>query len=119
MTTFIDLSHTIEDGMITYNGLPAPIICDWLTFDDSHKVYGEGTEFTMQTIELHSNTGTYIDTPRHRYRDGHDLCGLSLDRISSVPAICIDAALRHLPFSLREGDRPRTKAPTWGALSPP
>ena len=92
MTTFIDLSHTIEDGMITYNGLPAPIICDWLTFDDSHKVYGEGTEFTMQTIELHSNTGTYIDTPRHRYRDGHDLCGLSLDRISSVPAICIDAS---------------------------
>ena len=91
MPQYIDLSHTIEDGMITYKGLAAPIVCDWLTFEDSHKTYDEGTEFSMQTITLHSNTGTYMDTPRHRYRDGHDLCGLKLEQISGVPAVCVDA----------------------------
>lgn len=91
MSKYIDLSHTIEDGMITYKGLAAPIVCDWLTFEDSHKTYDEGTEFSMQTITLHSNTGTYMDTPRHRYRDGHDLCGLKLEQISNVPGVCVDA----------------------------
>ena len=87
----VDLSHVIEDGMITYKGLPAPIVCDWLSFDDSHSHYDPGTEFSMQTATLHSNTGTYMDTPRHRYRDGHDLCGLPLERVSDVDGICVDA----------------------------
>ena len=87
----IDLSHVIEDGMITYKGLPAPIVCDWLSFDDSHSHYDPGTEFSMQTATLHSNTGTYMDTPRHRYRDGHDLCGLPLERVCDVDGICVDA----------------------------
>ena len=87
----IDLSHVIEDGMITYKGLPAPIVCDWLSFDGSHSHYDPGTEFSMQTATLHSNTGTYMDTPRHRYRDGHDLCGLPLERVSDVDGICVDA----------------------------
>ena len=87
----VDLSHVIEDGMITYKGLPAPIVCDWLSFDDSHSHYDPGTEFSMQTATLHSNTGTYMDTPRHRYRHGHDLCGLPLERVSDVDGICVDA----------------------------
>lgn len=29
--TLIELSHTVEDGMVTYKGLPAPIICDHLS----------------------------------------------------------------------------------------
>ena len=89
MPRYFDLSHNIEDGMITYKGLPAPLICDWMSFDDSHYHYDAGTEFSMQTIELISNTGTYIDTPYHRYRDGTDLCGLDLSRISSVAGIVI------------------------------
>ena len=94
MTRYIDLSHTIEDGMITYKGLPAPIICDWMSFDSSRGRYDEGTEFSMQSITVCSNTGTYIDTPRHRYRDGHDLCGLPLSRVSNVPAICVKTPMR-------------------------
>ena len=27
----IDLSHTIEHGLVTYKGLPAPIVCDYLS----------------------------------------------------------------------------------------
>lgn len=91
-TAFVDLSHTIVDGMITYKGLPAPLICDHISFLDSHDHYAEGTEFQIGKIEMVANTGTYIDTPAHRYRDGHDLEGLKLERISNLPGLVVRAA---------------------------
>lgn len=87
----IDLSHSITDGMITYKGLPAPLICDHISFLDSHAHYAEGTEFQIGKIEMVSNTGTYIDTPFHRYRDGHDLEGLALERVSNLPGLLVRA----------------------------
>jgi arylformamidase len=89
---FVDLSHVIDDGMSTYPGLPGPAICDFMSFDDSHSRYSEGTEFTIGRIDLVTNTGTYIDTPYHRYRDGHDLVGLDLATISNVPALVVRVA---------------------------
>ena len=91
VTEFIDLSHTIKDGMITYKGLPAPLICDHLSFTQSHDHYDAGTEFTIAKIEMVANTGTYLDTPDHRYRDGHDLNGLVLEKVSNVPAVVVRA----------------------------
>ena len=85
----IDLSHTIEDGMITYKGLPAPLLCDHLSREQSRTMYAEGTEFQIGKIEMVGNTGTYLDTPFHRYADGYDLSALDLDRISGVPAIVV------------------------------
>ena len=90
--TLIDLSHTIEDGMITYKGLPAPLICDHMSFADSHAHYAEGTEFNIGKIEMVANTGTYIDTPYHRYQNGYDLTGLPLERVSGVPGIVVRVA---------------------------
>ncbi len=89
---FIDLSHSITDGMVTYKGLPAPLICDHISFLDSHAHYAEGTEFQIGKIEMVSNTGTYIDTPFHRYRDGHDLEGLALERVSNLPGLLVRVA---------------------------
>ena len=89
---FVDLSHVIDDGMSTYPGLPGPAICDFMSFDDSHSRYSEGTEFTIGRIDLVTNTGTYIDTPYHRYRDGHDLVGLDLATISNVPGVVVRVA---------------------------
>lgn len=86
---FIDLSHGITDGMVTYKGLPAPLICDHISFLDSHDHYTEGTEFQIGKIEMVANTGTYIDTPAHRYRDGHDLEGLMLEKVSNVPGLVV------------------------------
>ncbi len=63
MSMFIDLSHVIEDGMVTYKGLPAPIICDFLSREDSRKNYAPGTEFQIGKIEMVTNTGTYVDVP--------------------------------------------------------
>jgi arylformamidase len=85
----IDLSHTIESGMITYKGLPAPLICDHLSRAKSREVYAEGTEFQIGKIEMVSNTGTYIDVPFHRYADGHDLSELALKRVSNIPAVLV------------------------------
>ena len=67
-TRLIDLSHTVEDGLITYKGLPAPVICDFLSREESRKHYAEDTEFHIGKIEMVANTGTYVDSPFHRRR---------------------------------------------------
>jgi arylformamidase len=89
---FIDLSHTIEHGMITYKGLPAPLICDHLSRERSRTMYEAGTEFQIGRIDMVANTGTYLDTPYHRYADGYDLAQLPLERIADVPAILVRVA---------------------------
>jgi kynurenine formamidase len=85
----IDLSHTVTDGLVTYPGLPAPVITDHLSFEGSHGVYAEGTEFTIGRIDMVANTGTYLDTPGHRYRGGHDLSGLPLEKCALLPAVLV------------------------------
>lgn len=92
MQRFIDLSHTIEHGMVTYKGLPAPLICDHLSREASKGIYAPGTEFQIGKIEMVANTGTYMDTPFHRYADGHDLTGLVLARISNVEGVVVRIA---------------------------
>jgi len=87
--TLIDLSHRIEAGMITYKGLPAPLVCDYLTREGSRDSYAPGTEFAIQSIELVGNTGTYLDSPFHRYADGVDLAGLTLERLAFLDAVVI------------------------------
>jgi arylformamidase len=89
---FVDLSHSIENGMITYKGLPAPLICDHLSREQSRNVYAAGTEFQIGRIEMVANTGTYLDTPFHRYADGYDLSGLPLEMVSGVPGSTVRVA---------------------------
>jgi kynurenine formamidase len=104
MRRLIDLSHTVSDGLITYPGLPGPVISEHLTFDASHAVYAEGTEFSIGRVEMVSNTGTYLDTPGHRYRAGHDLSGLPLEKCALLPAVVVDApATGAAELSLFEG----------------
>lgn len=83
----IDLSHTIENGTITYKGLPAPIICDYLSREDSKKIYEEGTTFQIGKIEMVTNTGTYIDCPFHRFADGKDFASLPADLFTDLEAM--------------------------------
>lgn len=87
----IDLSHVIEHGTITYKGLPAPIVCDYLSREESRAIYDEGTEFQIARIDMVANTGTYLDTPFHRYADGCDLSGLKLETVSGVVGLVVDA----------------------------
>lgn len=99
----IDLSHIISDGMVTYPGLPAPIIGTHLSREAAEAMYAPGVTFQIGQIEICTNTGTYLDVPFHRYADGHDLTGLSLDRVAGVPAVCLDRS-GELEISLCEED---------------
>lgn len=86
----IDLSHPIADGTVTYPGLPAPVISDHLSREVSRTRYAPGYEFQIGRIDMVANTGTYLDTPFHRFPDGHDLTGLDLARVADVPGLVID-----------------------------
>ena len=85
----VDVSHTIEDGMITYKGLPSPVITDFLSRDDSKSHYAPGTEFQIGKIEMVANTGTYLDSPFHRYPEGTDLSGLDLYSLANLEGIVV------------------------------
>jgi kynurenine formamidase len=85
----IDLSHTIEDGMITYKGLPAPVIRDFLSREASRRLYAPGTEFQIGRIEMVANTGTYLDSPFHRFADGKDLSELPLEKLADLDALVV------------------------------
>ena len=87
----IDLSHTIEDGLITYKGLPAPVICDYLSREESRKHYAEGTTFHIGKIELVANTATYLDSPFHRYENGKDISQLELNALADLDAVLFHA----------------------------
>ena len=85
----IDLSHEVEHGMITYNGLPAPIICDFLSRKESRSHYAAGTEFLIGKIEMVANTGTYVDSPFHRFADGIDLSELPLESLADLEGVVV------------------------------
>ncbi|GAA2892590.1 hypothetical protein Acy02nite_62990 [Actinoplanes cyaneus] len=90
-TRFVELSHVIRDGLITYPGLPAPQLRQHLTRSESRDRYAPGTEFAIDRITMVGNTGTYVDSPFHRYADAADLAGLPLERLAEVPAVVVRA----------------------------
>ena len=85
----VDVSHTVEHGMVTYKGLPAPIICDYLSRAASRERYSPGTEFQIGKIEMVANTGTYVDSPFHRYADGKDLAALPLESLANLDCVVV------------------------------
>ena len=94
MARLIDLSHEIEDGMITYPGLPAPKIRDWLSREASNARYAPGTTFQLGMIDLLANTGTYIDAPFHRYAEGKDIAGYALEAVANLDGVVVHGADR-------------------------
>ncbi len=86
----IDVSHVVEHGMITYKGLPAPIICDYLSREASKDLYEDGTSFQIGRIDMVANTGTYLDAPSHRFETGKDLSELDLSSLANLEGIVIN-----------------------------
>jgi kynurenine formamidase len=85
----VDLSHVIEHGMTTYKGLPGPQICDFWTREGSAENYDDGSSFQIGRIEMVANTGTYLDSPFHRYADGADLADLPLASLADLPGLVV------------------------------
>ena len=105
--TLIDISHVIESGMITYKGLPAPVVCDYLTREQSRQHYAPGTEFQIGKVEMVSNTGTYLDSPFHRFADGVDLAELPLASTVNLEAhvVTVSSEMRAIDVNaFREHD---------------
>lgn len=88
-TRLLDLSHTVEDGMVTYKGLPGPHICDFWSREQSAANYDDGSRFQIGKIEMIANTGTYVDAPFHRFEDGKDLSELALESLANIKGIVI------------------------------
>ncbi len=97
MPNFFNLSHDIQDGMITYEGLPGPKIRDHLSREDTRQHYAEGTTFQIGKIEMVANTGTYIDAPFHRYQEGKDLSQLDFASVANL-----DGLVFHAPPNFRK-----------------
>jgi len=93
MTKFVELSHIVEDGMITYPGLPGPAIRDFLSREASREHYSAGTTFQIGRIEMVANTGTYIDAPFHRYGEGRDLSQLEIAAVANLDGLVIHSAM--------------------------
>ncbi|WP_435204827.1 cyclase family protein [Micromonospora sp. bgisy143] len=96
----VELSHVIRDGMTTLPGWPGPRISDWLTYAASRERYAPGTEFHVARIDMIANTGTYVDTPAHRWAGREDLSGIPLDRLADLPAVLV-----RVPADTRAVDR--------------
>ncbi|MEH0818986.1 MULTISPECIES: cyclase family protein [unclassified Micromonospora] len=96
----VELSHVITNGMVTLPGWPGPSISEWLTREASRASYAPGTEFQVGRIDMIANTGTYLDTPAHRWADGVDLTGTPLDRLADLPGVVV-----RVPAGTRAVDR--------------
>ncbi len=105
----IDISHTVEDGMVTYKGLPAPVICDWRSREASRSFY-DGAEFQIGKVEMVGNTGTYIDSPFHRFAHGKDLSELPLESVADLECLIVrvdptgGAAIDTVPLTAQDVD---------------
>jgi kynurenine formamidase len=106
----VDLSHTVEHGMVTYKGLPAPLICDFLTRERSRGIYAPGTEFHIGRIDMVANTGTYVDSPFHRFSDGRDLSQLPLESLAQLDALVVAADGRAIGPEAFRGEGVRGRA---------
>src|SRR6266545_2333545 len=85
----IELSHRIHHGMVTYPGLPGPEISDYLPREASPARYGPGTEFHIGRISMVANTGTYLDSPFHRFAGATDVAGLPLQRVADLDGVVV------------------------------
>jgi kynurenine formamidase len=109
MARLIDVSHAIEHGMVTYKGLPAPLICDFMSREDSRRLYAAGTEFHIGKIEIVANTGTYVDAPFHRYAASPDLSELPLESLAdSAIWICAEKQCLSIRVGIAIGVRRAT-----------
>ncbi len=110
MRRLVDLSHSVADGTVTYQGLPAPRICDFWTREGSAEHYDDGSSFQIGRIDMVANTGTYLDTPFHRYADGDDLARVGIERCANLRGLLVRSHDMAVDAPLFEGLDVRGKA---------
>jgi kynurenine formamidase len=91
VSRLVDVSHEIEAGMVTYAGLPGPVLSDFLSREASRGRYVEGTTFAIGRVDMVANTGTYVDSPFHRFAAGKDVGSLPLEKLADLEGLVVDA----------------------------
>ena len=91
MSRLVDVSHEIEPEMVTYPGLPGPVVTDFLSREGSRGKYAEGTTFAIGRVDMVANTGTYVDAPFHRFAQGKDVGSLPLEKLADLEGVVVDA----------------------------
>jgi kynurenine formamidase len=91
MSRLVEVSHGIEPGMVTYKGLPGPVVSDFLSRESSRANYADGTTFAIGRVEMVANTGTYVDAPFHRFAEGKDVGSLPLEKLADLEGVVVDA----------------------------
>jgi kynurenine formamidase len=91
VSRLVDVSHEIEAGMVTYAGLPGPVLSDFLSREASRGRYAEGTTFAIGRVDMVANTGTYVDSPFHRFAAGKDVGSLPLEKLVDLEGLLVDA----------------------------
>ena len=89
---FLEVSHAITPGMKTYPGFPEPAVEIIVDYEASRARYAGKAEFLIASLHLCGNTGTYVDSPHHRFPEAADLAGIPLERLADLPATVIDAS---------------------------
>src|SRR2546428_11157585 len=120
MTRFIEVSHAVVEGLLTKRPLPTPRVEVLNDYDASR--YDGKSEFLIASLHLCGNTGTYVDSPRHRFRAGADLAGLPLERLADLPVVVADVSAGGRAIgsaSLPKTGPPRPAGPGGPGLSPP
>jgi kynurenine formamidase len=87
MNRLVDLSHPIRRGQATHPGLPAPVWSPFRTREEYRR--SSGTEFQVDRVQMVGNTGTYLDSPFHRFPDGGDLASLPLTSVADLPVVVV------------------------------
>jgi kynurenine formamidase len=86
------------------------VVCDYLSRERSRAQYADGTEFQIGYVGMCANTGTYLDSPFHRYAEGDDLADRSLAKVADLDAVTVNVAGRRgravgrselLPYDVR------------------
>jgi kynurenine formamidase len=91
VSRLVDVSHEIEAGMVTYAGLPGPVLSDFLSREASRGRYAERTTFAIGRVDMVANTGTYVDSPFHRFAAGKDVGSLPLEKLADLEGLVVDA----------------------------
>ena len=70
-------------GLQTHPGLPAPTTTPFRTREGYRAA--SGTDFQIDQVTMVGNTGTYLDSPFHRFADGGDLASVPLTPSPTCP----------------------------------
>lgn len=90
---FVELNHVITNGLISYPGMPPVEISALYTREQCGNTFGGQSAALLDFIKMVNISGTYIDSPYHRFENGYKICDIPLEKCFNLPAFVVDLGL--------------------------